>query len=70
VESADQVFCVRTSQCDDVAALTAVEHAAYPAVRSFEVVVEQRSGHDMNLDFFAQGLFNTFVKFVNQFTGL
>ncbi|KAJ7851247.1 hypothetical protein B0H14DRAFT_3866367 [Mycena olivaceomarginata] len=70
VGSEDQAICVGSTQCDDVAALTAAERVAYPAARSFEVVVEQGSGHDMNLDFLAQGPFNTFLNFVNQFAGL
>ncbi|KAJ7887381.1 hypothetical protein B0H13DRAFT_1888869 [Mycena leptocephala] len=70
VGSEDQLFCTGTRRCVDVAALTAAERALWPAVQSFEVVVAQGSGHDMNLDFFAQGPFNTFVHFVEQFAGL
>ncbi|KAJ7869927.1 hypothetical protein B0H14DRAFT_3577538 [Mycena olivaceomarginata] len=70
VGSEDQTICVGSTQCDDVAALTAAERVAYPVAWSFEVVVEQGSGHDMNLDFLAQGPFNTFVNLVNQFAGL
>ncbi|KAF8182259.1 hypothetical protein K438DRAFT_1479615, partial [Mycena galopus ATCC 62051] len=66
VGSEDQLFCVGTGRCVDVAALTAAESALWPAAKSFQVVVAQGSGHDMNLDFFAQGPFNTFVHFVNQ----
>ncbi|KAJ7477504.1 Alpha/beta hydrolase family-domain-containing protein [Mycena latifolia] len=55
---------------DDVAALTAAERMLWPEAQSFEVVVAQGSGHDMNLDFFAKGPFNTFVGLVNQFTAL
>ncbi|KAJ6480134.1 hypothetical protein C8R45DRAFT_1154931 [Mycena sanguinolenta] len=70
VGSEDQLFCSATDRCVNVTALTASERVGWPAARSFEVVVEQGSGHDMNLDFKAQGPFNTFVAFVNQFSGL
>ncbi|KAF8124834.1 hypothetical protein K438DRAFT_1649340 [Mycena galopus ATCC 62051] len=69
VGSEDQGFCA-ADQCVDVSALTAAERVRWPAAKSFEVVVEQGSGHDMNLDFHAQGPFNTFVGFVNQFSGI
>ncbi|KAF7377983.1 Alpha/beta hydrolase family-domain-containing protein [Mycena sanguinolenta] len=69
VGSEDQLFCT-TGRCVNVTALTASERVGWPAARSFEVVVEQGNGHDMNLDFKAQGPFNTFVSFVNQFSGL
>ncbi|KAF7377884.1 Transcription factor [Mycena sanguinolenta] len=62
VGSEDQVLCA-TDRCGDVAALTASEHVRWPKAQSFEVVVEQGSGHDLNLDFLAQGRFNTFVGF-------
>ncbi|KAF8145942.1 hypothetical protein K438DRAFT_1781504 [Mycena galopus ATCC 62051] len=67
VGSEDHLFCTGTRRCADVVALTAAERALWPAVQSVEVVVAQGSGHDMNLDFFAQGPFNTFVHFVDQF---
>ncbi|KAJ7710350.1 hypothetical protein B0H17DRAFT_1123509 [Mycena rosella] len=51
-------------------ALLAAERILWPEAQSFEIVVAQGSGHDLNLDFFAKGPFNTFVGFVNQFTGL
>ncbi|KAJ7152118.1 hypothetical protein C8R46DRAFT_1007352 [Mycena filopes] len=70
VGSEDQLFCAGTGICDDVAALTVEEQKLWPGAKSFEVVVEEGSGHDMNLDFFAQGPFNTFVRFVEQFAGL
>ncbi|KAJ7838083.1 hypothetical protein B0H14DRAFT_3141198 [Mycena olivaceomarginata] len=41
VGSEDQTICVGSTQCNDAAALTAAERVAYPAARSFEVVVEQ-----------------------------
>ncbi|KAF7377965.1 hypothetical protein MSAN_00220400 [Mycena sanguinolenta] len=69
VGSEDQVLCA-TDRCGDVAALTASERVRWPKARSFEVAVEQGSGHDPNLDFKAQGPFNTFVGFVNQFSSL
>ncbi|KAJ7731753.1 hypothetical protein B0H16DRAFT_1329104 [Mycena metata] len=68
VGSEDQLFCVGTDRCGDVAALTAAERTLWPAAKTFEVVVEQGSGHDMNLDFFAEGPFNMFVRFVKQFS--
>ena len=54
----------------DVAALTAAERVFWPAAQSFELVVAQGSGHDLNLDFFAEGPFSTFVGFVDQFSQL
>ncbi|KAF7377970.1 Alpha/beta hydrolase family-domain-containing protein [Mycena sanguinolenta] len=69
VGSEDQVFCA-ADRCVNVTALTASERVGWPAAQSFEIVVEQGNGHDMNLDFAAQGPFNTFVSFVNQFSGL
>ncbi|KAJ7936133.1 hypothetical protein B0H13DRAFT_2304204 [Mycena leptocephala] len=69
VGSEDRFFCP-AGRCVDVAALTAAERILWPKAQSFEVVVAQGSGHDLNLDFFAKGPFNTFVGFVNQFTGL
>ncbi|KAJ7113236.1 hypothetical protein C8R43DRAFT_1078675 [Mycena crocata] len=70
VGSEDQIFCAGSDRCVDVAALTAAECTLWPSAQSFQVVVEQGSGHDMNLDFFANGPFNTFVEFVKQFTDL
>ncbi|KAF8218020.1 hypothetical protein K438DRAFT_2006950 [Mycena galopus ATCC 62051] len=69
VGSADQFLCA-DDRCVDTTALTAAQHAGWPAAKTFEVVVEQGSGHDMNLDFMARGPFNTFVGFVNQFAAL
>ncbi|KAJ7753995.1 hypothetical protein B0H16DRAFT_1418410 [Mycena metata] len=70
VGSEDQLFCTGTDRCGDVVALTAAERTLWPAARSFELVVEEGSGHDMNLDFFAEGPFNTFVRFLEQFSAL
>ncbi|KAJ6480127.1 Alpha/Beta hydrolase protein [Mycena sanguinolenta] len=69
VGSADQLFC-GADQCVDVAALNAAQRVGWPKAQSFEVVVTQGSGHDLNLDFFAQGPFNTFVSFVSKFSSL
>ncbi|KAF8218019.1 Alpha/beta hydrolase family-domain-containing protein [Mycena galopus ATCC 62051] len=69
VGSEDQILCT-ADRCADVAALNTSEHAGWPAAKSFEVVVEQGSGHDLNLDFLAQGPFNTFLGFVNRFAAL
>ncbi|KAJ7024665.1 hypothetical protein C8F04DRAFT_1010483 [Mycena alexandri] len=68
VGSEDQLFCTGTDRCEDVEALTAAERTLWPAAQSFKVVVEEGSGHDMNLDFFADGPFNTLVRFVKQFS--
>ncbi|KAJ7753525.1 hypothetical protein B0H16DRAFT_769304 [Mycena metata] len=69
VGSKDQLFCAAGNDpCGDVATLTAAERTLWPAAKSFEVVVEQGSGHDLNLDFFAIGPFNTFLRFVKQFS--
>ncbi|KAJ7494936.1 hypothetical protein FB451DRAFT_1076754 [Mycena latifolia] len=64
VGSEDQALCA------DVVALNAVESVLWPEAKSFEVVVAQGSGHDMNLDFFAAGAFNIFVDFMEQFTAV
>ncbi|KAJ6451764.1 hypothetical protein C8R45DRAFT_946047 [Mycena sanguinolenta] len=69
VGSEDQALCA-DGRCADVAALNATESVLWPEAKSFEVVVAQGSGHDMNLDFFADGPFNTFVNFVEQFTAV
>ncbi|KAJ7648348.1 hypothetical protein DFH06DRAFT_1332586 [Mycena polygramma] len=53
-----------------LAALTAKEQVVWPKAQSFEVVVEQGSGHDMNLDFLADNPFSTFVALVERFSGL
>jgi hypothetical protein len=68
--SEDQIICGATGRCEDLAALTASEGALWPAAQSFGIMIAQGSGHDLNLDFFAQGPFNTFVSLVDQFTGL
>jgi pimeloyl-ACP methyl ester carboxylesterase len=70
VGSEDQLFCAGTGRCADVAALTAAERFLWREARSFNVLVAQGSGHDLNLDFFAEGPFNTFVDLVEQFTGV
>ncbi|KAJ7611254.1 hypothetical protein FB45DRAFT_804051 [Roridomyces roridus] len=72
VGSSDQILCaggVAGNQCQDVEALTKAERVLWPAARSFDLVVAQGSGHDLNLDFFAQGPFETLVGFVEQFLG-
>ncbi|KAJ7922204.1 hypothetical protein B0H13DRAFT_2267599 [Mycena leptocephala] len=69
VGSEDQGFCT-ASNCVDVVALNASERLLWPDARSFDVVVAQGSGHDLNLDFFAKGPFNTFVEFVEKFAEL
>ncbi|KAJ7771733.1 hypothetical protein B0H16DRAFT_1410269 [Mycena metata] len=68
VGSADQIICVGNGGCEDVTALTAAEGALWPAVKSFEFIVSQGSGHDMNLDFFADRTFDTFVRLVKKFS--
>ncbi|KAJ7309953.1 Alpha/beta hydrolase family-domain-containing protein [Mycena albidolilacea] len=67
VGSEDQLLCPGT-RCEDVAALNAMEKVLWPDAKSFEVVVAQGSGHDLNLDFLAEGPFNTFVRLVEQFS--
>jgi pimeloyl-ACP methyl ester carboxylesterase len=69
VGSEDQGFCA-AGHCVDIVALNASESLLWPDARSFDVVVAQGSGHDLNLDFFAKGPFNTFVDFVEQFAAL
>ncbi|KAJ7159994.1 Alpha/Beta hydrolase protein [Mycena crocata] len=63
--SEDQVFC-SGGRCDT---RTEVERAVWPAAKSFEFVVSQGSGHDLNLDFLAAGVFDTIFGFVDQFSG-
>jgi hypothetical protein len=53
-------------RCADVAALTAAEHVVWPAAKSFEVVVSQGSGHDMNLDFHARDAFRIIFSLVDK----
>ncbi|KAJ6461167.1 Alpha/beta hydrolase family-domain-containing protein [Mycena vitilis] len=65
--SEDQVFCA-AGRCEDIDVLTAVERAVWPSAKSFDVVVTQGSGHDLNLDFMADVSFGTFVRFVDQFS--
>ncbi|KAJ7261573.1 hypothetical protein C8J57DRAFT_1634632 [Mycena rebaudengoi] len=67
VGSEDQLLCPGT-RCEDVAALNAAEKVLWPDAKSFEVLVAQGSGHDLNLDFLAEGPFNTFVRLVEQFS--
>ncbi|KAJ7883147.1 hypothetical protein B0H14DRAFT_2499393 [Mycena olivaceomarginata] len=67
VGSADQLLCTG-NRCADVAALNAAEKVLWPDAKSFEVVVAEESGHDLKLDFFAQGPFNTCVSLVQQFS--
>ncbi|KAJ7611233.1 Alpha/beta hydrolase family-domain-containing protein [Roridomyces roridus] len=67
VGSEDQLFCVGT-RCADVPTLIASERVLWPDAKSFDVVVVDGSGHDLNLDFFALKAFDTFVGFVQQFT--
>ncbi|KAF8187932.1 hypothetical protein K438DRAFT_1972626 [Mycena galopus ATCC 62051] len=67
VGSEDQLLCPGT-RCEDVAALNEVEKVLWPDAKSFEVLVAQGSGHDLNLDFLAEGPFNTFVLLVEQFS--
>ncbi|KAJ7777027.1 hypothetical protein B0H16DRAFT_1853194 [Mycena metata] len=68
VGSADRIFCVGIGGCANVTGLTVTEGALWPAAKSFEFLVLQGSGHDMNLDFFAAGTFNMFVRLVKQFS--
>jgi hypothetical protein len=65
VGSQDQVVCAG-GRCKDSAALASAEGIPWPAARSFELVVSQGSGHDLNLDFFAAEVFNTLVRLVEK----
>ncbi|KAJ7466938.1 hypothetical protein FB451DRAFT_1092964 [Mycena latifolia] len=69
VGSEDQIFCAGTGRCDDVAALTALERVLWQAAESFELAVLQGSGHDLNLDFFAEAAFRTYFAFATKFSG-
>ncbi|KAJ7290672.1 hypothetical protein C8J57DRAFT_342855 [Mycena rebaudengoi] len=68
IGSEDQISC-QSGRCMDVSELTAAEHVAWPAAQSFELVVSQGSSHDINLDFFALGVFNTVFTFRRSFPG-
>ncbi|KAJ7080536.1 Alpha/Beta hydrolase protein [Mycena epipterygia] len=63
----DQFICA-DQRCEDVAALSAAEGVLWPAAESFELVVLNGGGHDLNLDFFAAEAFRTFVSFVQKFS--
>ncbi|KAJ7489085.1 hypothetical protein FB451DRAFT_1024095 [Mycena latifolia] len=69
VGSEDQIYCMGTGRCDDVAALTTAEGVLWQAVQSFELTVLPGSGHDLNLDFFADAAFRTYSAFVSKFSG-
>jgi hypothetical protein len=62
-----QVLCA-ANRCIDVEALTAAERVVWPAARSFEVIVSQGSGHDMNLDFEAGAAFDIIFNLVTKFS--
>ncbi|KAJ7133990.1 hypothetical protein C8R43DRAFT_956299 [Mycena crocata] len=67
VGSEDQGFC-GNSRCVEAAALAEAERVVWPAARSFELVVSQGSGHDMNLDFAAEKAFSIIFSFVAKFS--
>ncbi|KAJ7826723.1 hypothetical protein B0H13DRAFT_2360469 [Mycena leptocephala] len=67
VGAEDQVLCA-ANRCIDVEALTAAERVVWPAARSFEVIVSQGSGHDMNLDFEAGAAFDIIFNLVTKFS--
>ncbi|KAJ7865172.1 hypothetical protein B0H14DRAFT_3600714 [Mycena olivaceomarginata] len=67
VGAKDQVLCA-TGRCVDVEALTAAEQVVWPAAKSFEVLVLQGSGHDLNLDFRAGAAFETIFGLVTKFS--
>ncbi|KAJ6576509.1 Alpha/beta hydrolase family-domain-containing protein [Mycena vulgaris] len=67
IGSEDQISC-QAGSCMNVSALTAAERVTWPAAQSFELVVSQGSGHDINLDFFASGALNTVFGFAKKFS--
>ncbi|KAJ7887089.1 hypothetical protein B0H14DRAFT_3127723 [Mycena olivaceomarginata] len=67
VGAEDQVLCA-ADRCVDVEALTAAEQVVWPAAKSFEVLVLQGSGHDLNLDFRAGAAFETIFGLVTRFS--
>ncbi|KAJ7597683.1 hypothetical protein C8J56DRAFT_326180 [Mycena floridula] len=69
VGGADQFLCA-AGRCLDVEALRNSQSVMWPAAKSFDVVVQRGSGHDLNLDFFATAAFRTFSSFVERFAGL
>ncbi|KAF7364521.1 hypothetical protein MVEN_00321000 [Mycena venus] len=66
--SEDQIMCA-ASRCVDVGALTAAERVVWPSAKSFELVVSQGSGHDLNLDFLAGQAFGIIFSLVDKFSG-
>ncbi|KAJ7926069.1 hypothetical protein B0H13DRAFT_2565733 [Mycena leptocephala] len=68
VGSEDQLMCA-ASRCVDVGALTAAERVVWPAAESFELMVSQGSGHDLNLDFLARQAFGIIFSLVDKFSG-
>ncbi|KAJ7850561.1 hypothetical protein B0H13DRAFT_1905604 [Mycena leptocephala] len=67
VGAQDQVSC-GADWCVDVETLTAAEQVTWPAVKSFEVLVLQGGGHDLNLDFQAGAAFETIFRLVATFS--
>ncbi|KAJ7915764.1 Alpha/beta hydrolase family-domain-containing protein [Mycena leptocephala] len=67
VGAQDQVSC-GADRCVDVETLTAAEQVTWPAVKSFEVLVLQGGGHDLNLDFQAGVAFETIFRLVATFS--
>ncbi|KAJ7114509.1 hypothetical protein C8R44DRAFT_929344, partial [Mycena epipterygia] len=67
VGAEDQVLCA-ADRCVDVEALTAAEQVVWPAAKSFELLVLQGSGHDLNLDFGAGAAFETIFGLVARFS--
>ncbi|KAJ7101842.1 hypothetical protein C8R43DRAFT_1141187 [Mycena crocata] len=66
IGSEDQ-FCPNP-RCADPATLAEAEGVVWPAAKSFELVVSQGNGHDMNLDFAAGEAFSTIFDFVDKFS--
>ncbi|KAJ6617227.1 hypothetical protein B0H10DRAFT_2190104 [Mycena sp. CBHHK59/15] len=67
VGAEDQVLCA-ADRCVDVETMTAAEQVAWPAAKSFEVLVLQGSGHDLTLDFRAGAAFETIFGLVARFS--
>jgi hypothetical protein len=68
VGSEDQIMCA-ASRCVDVGALTAAERVVWPSAKTFELIVSQGSGHDLNLDFLAGQAFGIIFSLVDKFSG-
>jgi len=67
VGAQDQFWCTG-GRCSDTQALRDSGRVLWPDAKSFDVVVTEGSGHDLNLDFFATRAFENFFSIVERFS--